>query len=409
MSANEEPTPKQSDVQSEGEEEEEKDKVEVKVLKEIDPFACFDDCDSSIDDDDEDEDEDEENEEAIPESPSVSDEAGSDAQKATTASASEATAGEGSSRDRTCGILSFHTKTESALLFHVRNAMSEKSSANASIPSSSLIGNADRVLLAIDEFCQNRHWMMHIGPEKGNDILINEGLNRALQTYLLDIVIKGVQATAVASTQGSVTPSKKDSFIAVEMGTYCGYSSILLGKTLKIAVKEFGINAHIYSVEIDPHVAEVANEMIQMAGLHDMITVVLLGDNQDGTAGDVTEENSMLPGGNEDVSVNILQESVLPQDCNKIDFLFLDHDKFLYLPSFLAFQRADLLKKGSIVVADNVLFAGIMDYVAYVRELQNQGVVQTKTIESRIEYWTEKELLEAGEDTLRDGVGKNDF
>ena len=47
-----------------------------------------------------------------------------------------------------------------------------------------------------------------------------------------------------------------------------------------------------------------------------------------------------------------------------------------------------------------------MDYVSYVRELQKQGVVQTETIEPRIEYWTETELLEAGEDTMRDGVGK---
>lgn len=367
------------------------------------------------------------------------------------------------SRDRTCGILSFHTNTESALLFHVRNAMSV---INPTLPSQSesfsqqkqkttnsiLPTKADQVLGLIDEFCQNRHWMMHIGPEKGNDIVIKEGLNQAIQTYLLDTVIRGVieqqpivtpTATPPPSSSSSLSNfneetnvnvnvnvnlkklKKKEPFIAVEMGTYCGYSSILLAKHLKRAMEEFGIDAHIFSVEIDPHCANVANQMIQMAELQDLITVVLLGDNHpdhqqdhadDSNSGGEQEDdededddeedhsNTMMPGGSEDVSVKILQESVLPPNLNKIDFLFLDHDKFLYLPSFLAFQRANLLKKGSLVVADNVLFAGIMDYVAYVRELQNQGIVQTKTIESRIEYWTENELLEAGEDTLRDGV-----
>ena len=374
-------------------------------------------------------------------------------------------------RDRTCGILSFHTNTESALLFHVRNAMSannpiqltdSKSFPEQKRKTSNNIHptKADQVLAFIDEFCQNRHWMMHIGPEKGNDILIKEGLKQAIQTYLLDTVIRGVieqqpvvtpTATPPPSSSSSLSNyneetnvnvnvnvnmkklKKKEPFIAVEMGTYCGYSSILLAKHLKRAVEEFGIDAHIYSVEIDPHCANVANQMIQMAELQDLITVVLLSDNHtdyadhqqddtDDVNSDAEEEedddedddeedhsNTMMPGGSEDVSVKILQESVLPPNRSKIDFLFLDHDKFLYLPSFLAFQRANLLKKGSLVVADNVLFAGIMDYVAYVRELQNQGIVHTKTIESRIEYWTENELLEAGEDTLRDGVGKSRF
>jgi len=404
---------------------------------EEDPFACFDDDSDSSIDDEEDEHENSkvanaaiinssiQNSRSRSKNNNTETDEDSDDENTDDGNSSHTPAPEdGTSRDRTCGILSFHDKTESALLYHVRNVMSENTKiakAASGATTSATLSAADRVLSSVDEFCQNRHWMMHIGPEKGNDILIKQGLEKSLQTYLLEYVTKGVQATEVVHEQGNIAQEdqqqkmKADPFIAVEMGTYCGYSSILLAKNLKEAVKEYGIEGHVYSVEIDPHCAQVANEMIRMAELQKFITVVLIGDNQDDkNSSDEEDENdeetnTMMPGGSEDVSVKILQESVLPPNCKKIDFLFLDHDKFLYLPSFLAFQRANLLQRGTLVVADNVLFAGIMDYVSYVRELKKQGVVQTKTIESRIEYWTERELLEAGEDTLRDGVGEYIF
>lgn len=278
-------------------------------------------------------------------------------------------------RDEECGIKSFHAKTEASLLSHVSNVLRASPTSQAA---------AETVLSAIDEFCYTRHWMMHIGPEKGNDILIQKGLDRSLATYLSDD-----------------TRRDDEDFVAVEMGTYCGYSSILLGKRLQRAEKDHGIKVHLFTVEVDPEHSKIATQMIQLAGLQDIVSVVLITDSI--ASCDNNSENDEL-------TMDKLHRSILPEGiCQSIRFLFLDHEKTMYLPSLLSFQRCNLLHKRSMVVADNVIFLDIYDYIVHVKNLEKQGLVRTETFVSKVEYWTEKELTEHGEEALRDGVEITSF
>jgi hypothetical protein len=92
--------------------------------------------------------------------------------------------------------------------------------------------------------------------------------------------------------------------------------------------------------------------------------------------------------------------SSLPQ----IDFLFIDHDKDAYLTDLKRLEREGLVRTGSIVVADNVLFARIDDYREYVQSLAKQGIVTTETILCQIEYADEGSLQDDG----HHGGGNND-
>ncbi len=48
------------------------------------------------------------------------------------------------------------------------------------------------------------------------------------------------------------------------------------------------------------------------------------------------------------------------------DFVFFDHVEHLYKQDLLYLESHSLLKKGSVVVADNVLYPGAPDYRKYV-------------------------------------------
>lgn len=45
------------------------------------------------------------------------------------------------------------------------------------------------------------------------------------------------------------------------------------------------------------------------------------------------------------------------------DLIFLDHCKPCYLPDLIAMEEAGLVAKGTVVVADNVVYPGAPDYL----------------------------------------------
>lgn len=51
----------------------------------------------------------------------------------------------------------------------------------------------------------------------------------------------------------------------------------------------------------------------------------------------------------------------------KIDFLFIDHEKKLYLRDIKTIINKDLLASGAVVAADNVITPGAPDYLAFIR------------------------------------------
>jgi len=278
------------------------------------------------------------------------------------------------SRDPSCGVLAFHTHTETSLLIHVKNNLS---------PSSKHQVDCNRtvsteVLELIDEFCWNRHWMMHMGPQKG-DVVINYALEKSINLYRCR------------------QDHQRQPFIIMELGTYCGYSTIMLAQRL---VKEFSavIIDHeptpffIYTFELNQSYANIARELIDVSGMSKFVQVLLLPGHHGSAASTLHHI--------------LLEKKISSSTSPQVHFLFVDHDKKAYLEDLRSVEDLNMLQKDSIVCADNVIFASITNYVEYMQEKQQKGLVETETIPSFVEYCSSDDVSLYGLDTLRDGVGE---
>lgn len=159
-------------------------------------------------------------------------------------------------RDESCGVLSFHPNTEASLLTHVRNSLKTATSSSSSSLGSveNRLQRSSDVLRAVDAFCMSRAWMMHIGPEKGG--------------ILLEAMQDAMNAKMARSSLESNIP-----FVAVELGTYCGYASIFMGRTFCGAKPSATLDCHLFTTEINRSYAEIATEMIQLSGMEDFVSV----------------------------------------------------------------------------------------------------------------------------------------
>lgn len=109
----------------------------------------------------------------------------------------------------------------------------------------------------------------------------------------------------------------------LEIGTAIGYSSIIMAQGL-------GADGKITTLEYDSRTAEIARENIKRAGLADKIQVI---------EADAKDYLSYL---DEDESY---------------DMVFLDGPKAHYL--FMLEDAVRLLRKGGLLVSDNILFKGM--------------------------------------------------
>jgi catechol O-methyltransferase len=138
----------------------------------------------------------------------------------------------------------------------------------------------------------------------------------------------------------------------VELGGYLGYSAILFADVVRRR-NNSSEEIRVWSLELNSEFASIAREMIDLAGLSDVVTVVV------GTA-----ETS-------------LQQLTKDETLKSIDLLFLDHEEELYVPDFKTCQELNLLKRGSIIIADNVVRPGAPEYRALVRsssDLKSHGI-----------------------------------
>lgn len=189
-------------------------------------------------------------------------------------------------------------------------------------------GDAKDVIRIIDEYCYKESFLINVGDEKG---------------LILD------SAVACAS------PKR-----ILELGTYCGYSA------LRMAVAAPA--ARIVSIEFNPANAEIARRIHTHAGVADRVTIVvgILGDDGK-TVGVLNREHGFATGA--------------------VDLVFVDHDKNAYLPDLKLIEREGWLRRGALVVADNVKFPGAPEYRAYMQE--NEGKHwRTDEHETHAEYQT---------------------
>jgi catechol O-methyltransferase len=189
-------------------------------------------------------------------------------------------------------------------------------------------GDLDDVLATIDKFAKEESLLVNVGDEKGE---------------LLDAAVR-----------------RADPGIALELGTYCGYSSIRIARAAP--------SAKVYSVEFAAANADVARRIWTHAGIDDRITCVV------GTIGDGGKTLDALANDHGFGAATL-------------DLLFIDHDKSAYLSDLQHILGRGWLHPGSIAVADNVRIPGAPEYREYMREQQGKlwTTVEHKT---HLEYQT---------------------
>lgn len=187
-------------------------------------------------------------------------------------------------------------------------------------------GDPRDAIRAIDEFGWTESFLMNVGDEKGP---------------ILDRAIAEAKPRRI-----------------LELGTYCGYSSLRMA----VAAPE----ARITSIEFNPDNARIARAVHAHAGVADRVTIVV------GTLGDGGSTVAALKG----------QHGF---GAGSVDLVFIDHAKEAYLPDLQLMLREGWLRKGAVVVADNILFPGAPDYRAYMRE-QEGKLWRTAEHEAHVEY-----------------------
>ncbi|XP_051881781.1 transmembrane O-methyltransferase homolog [Pristis pectinata] len=179
------------------------------------------------------------------------------------------------------------------------------------VMSNCIPGDPENILGTFDEWCFHSEYLSNLGPEKGR-ILERLIYENAPQTVL-------------------------------ELGTYCGYSTLRMARTLTL-------NARLYTVEMDERNAAVAEKVIRMAGF-----------DED------TVEQIVRP-----------SDEVIPQfrekfEVDKIDFVFMNHWKRCYLRDLQLLEDYNLLREGSIILADNVIFTGAPHFMQYAKSCGKYG------------------------------------
>lgn len=172
-------------------------------------------------------------------------------------------------------------------------------------------GDIDDVLARIDEFAYEKSLLINIGDEKG---------------ALLDAAVR-----------------RADPGVALELGTYCGYSALRIARAAPAA--------RVYSIELAEANAANARRIWAHAGVAERVTCVV------GTVGD----------GGRTLDALATQHGFA---AGALDFLFIDHDKDAYLADLHAILNRGWLRPGAIVVADNVKVPGAPRYREYMRAQQ---------------------------------------
>ena len=147
--------------------------------------------------------------------------------------------------------------------------------------------------------------------------------------------------------------------VCVEFGAYCGYSGILMASEFqKFAVAFPGkVEPVLFSCDPSPVAGAVAARLILHAGVQNYVKQVYKKSS------DFIEE--------------------LAVEGTKIDFLFLDHLKDLYLPDLQKVMELKLLNPGAVIVADNCKYPGTPDYNHFVL---NHPKLKTVVNETFLEY-----------------------
>lgn len=190
-------------------------------------------------------------------------------------------------------------------------------------------GDLDDVIRVIDRFAYEKSFLINVGDEKG--ALLDAAIARAKPKRLL------------------------------ELGTYCGYSALR-------TIRAMPADAHLVSIEFNASNAEIARGIFRHANVEDRVTV-LRGSLGDGgiTVRKLREEHGF--------------------DRGNLDFVFIDHAKEAYLPDLELILREGWLRRGAVLLADNVKIPGAPAYRKFMKS--NEGMLfRTHEHAAHVEYQT---------------------
>ncbi|XP_076137906.1 transmembrane O-methyltransferase homolog [Alosa pseudoharengus] len=182
-------------------------------------------------------------------------------------------------------------------------------------------GEPNSILDAFDSWCSSVEYISHIGPKKG----------QILDKVVLDI----------------------SPLVVLELGTHCGYSTIRIARALPVG-------ARLITVEMDERNAQISEKIVRLAGYDDDMVELRVGASED-----------VIPRLREDLGVE------------RVDLVFMDHWKRCYLPDLRLLEACGMLGRGSVVLADNVLFPGAPNFLRYARSC---GLYQLRIHRASLEY-----------------------
>ncbi|MDX6580984.1 MAG: catechol O-methyltransferase [Solirubrobacterales bacterium] len=188
-------------------------------------------------------------------------------------------------------------------------------------------GDLDDVIRVIDDFAYHRSYLINVGDEKGE---------------ILDAAIRRTEPRRL-----------------LELGTYCGYSALRAARVMPEA-------ARLVSIEFNADNAAIARRIWDHAGIGEELTVLF------GTLGDGGETISRL-------------ESEHGFAAGSLDFVFIDHEKSVYVSDLQLILGQGWLHPGSVAVADNVKIPGAPEYREYMRAEEGKSW-RTTEHETHVEY-----------------------
>lgn len=187
-------------------------------------------------------------------------------------------------------------------------------------------GDVADAIRVIDEYCYEQSFLINVGDEKG---------------AILDAAVRAAKPKRV-----------------LELGAYCGYSALRMAAAAP--------DAKITSVEFSAANADICRRVWEHAGVSDRVSVVVgtLGDGGK-TCAALRTDHGLAAG--------------------TLDFVFIDHDKEVYLSDLRIILDEGWLHKGSVAVADNVKVPGAPLYRAYMKEQEGK---RWRTVEhsTHVEY-----------------------
>jgi catechol O-methyltransferase len=143
--------------------------------------------------------------------------------------------------------------------------------------------------------------------------------------------------------------------VMIELGGYVGYSAILFGD----AIRKNGGKQYL-SIEKNPEMAAVATQLVDLAGLRDVVRVVV--------------------GSSDEVLKELIVEK---KEISLVELIFMDHWQDLYLPDLWLLEDLNVLIPGSsLLLADNVIMPGAPKYLEWVHAtpLKKKDIVKKSDV-----------------------------